>query len=70
MVDGDLPADLVYQITKATFEQLERFRGSYPTIAGFTLEAAPKGGLIPYHEGAIRYYRERGVWPESGAATR
>jgi TRAP transporter TAXI family solute receptor len=64
MVDGDLPADLVYQITKATFEQLERFRGSYPTIAGFTLDVAPRGGLIPYHDGAIRYYRERGVWPE------
>ena len=65
MVDAELPADLVYQITKATFEQLDRFRGSYPTIAGFTLEVAPTGGLIPYHDGAIRYYRERDVWPES-----
>lgn len=64
MVTADLPPDLVYQITKATFEQLDRFRGSYPTIAGFTLEAAPQGGLIPYHDGAIRYYRERGVWSE------
>jgi hypothetical protein len=65
MVSADLPAELVYQITKATFEQLDRFRGSYPTIAGFTLEAAPTGGLIPYHEGAIRYYRERNVWPDT-----
>jgi TRAP transporter TAXI family solute receptor len=70
MVSADLSADLVYQITKATFDHLERFRGSYPTIAGFTLEIAPKGGLIPYHDGAIRYYRERGVWPEPEAATR
>jgi TRAP transporter TAXI family solute receptor len=72
MVGAELPAEVVYQITKATFEQLERFRASYPTIAGFTLEAASTGGLIPYHDGAIRYYRERGVWPapEAGAATR
>lgn len=65
MVSADLSEELVYQITKATFENLERFRGSYPTIAGFTLEVAPQGGLIPYHDGAIRYYRERGVWPEA-----
>jgi len=72
MVSAELPEELVYQITKATFENLERFRGSYPTIADFTLEVAPQGGLIPYHEGAIRYYRERGVWPEGhpGTATR
>lgn len=70
MVSAELPADLVYQITKATFDELERFRSSYPTIAGFTLEVAPRDGLIPYHDGAVRYYRERGVWPESGAATR
>ncbi|MBI2186900.1 MAG: TAXI family TRAP transporter solute-binding subunit [Acidobacteria bacterium] len=72
MVSAELPADLVYQITKATFDELERFRGSYPTIAGFTLEVAPKDGLIPYHEGAIRYYRERGVWADGApaAATR
>jgi hypothetical protein len=72
MVSAELPAELVYQITKATFENVERLRSSYPTLASFSLEMAPKGGLIPYHEGAIRYYRERGVWPESdaGASTR
>ncbi|WP_413252055.1 hypothetical protein [Thermus sp.] len=21
-----------------------------------------RGGRIPYHEGAVRYFRERGVW--------
>lgn len=62
MVGAELPADLVYQITKATFENVERLRSSYPTLANFSLEVAPTGGLIPYHDGAIRYYRERGVW--------
>lgn len=68
MVGAELPADLVYQITKAAFENVERLRSSYPTLGNFSLEVAPKGGLIPYHDGAIRYYRERGVWPESDAA--
>jgi hypothetical protein len=64
MVDAELPEDLVYQITKATFDNIQRIRDSYPTIANFSLEAAPMGGLIPYHDGAIRYYRERGVWAD------
>ena len=64
IVDAELPEDLVYQITKATFENIQRIRDSYPTLATFSLEAAPTGGLIPYHEGAIRYYRERGVWSD------
>ncbi|MGH9253197.1 MAG: TAXI family TRAP transporter solute-binding subunit [Vicinamibacterales bacterium] len=67
MVSAELPEDLVYQITKATFDNIDRFRGSYPTIVDFSLEVAAKGGLIPYHDGAIRYYRERGVWPESSS---
>ncbi|OFW49772.1 MAG: hypothetical protein A3G77_01070 [Acidobacteria bacterium RIFCSPLOWO2_12_FULL_68_19] len=67
MTSADVPEDLVYGITKATFENIDRFRSSYPTIADFSLEVAPKDGLIPYHEGAIRYYRERGVWPERGS---
>lgn len=62
MVGAELPEELVYQITKATFENIDRFRSSYPTLAEFSLEVAPTGGLIPYHDGAIRYYRERGVW--------
>ena len=68
MVGADLPEDLVYRITKATFDNLERVRSSYPTLANFSLDVAPTGGLIPYHEGAIRYYRERGVWPDPKSA--
>jgi TRAP transporter TAXI family solute receptor len=64
MVDAALPEDLVYQITKATFDNIQRIRDSYPTIAAFSLDVAPTGGLIPYHDGAIRYYRERGVWAD------
>ena len=64
MADAELPEDLVYQITKATFDNIQRIRESYPTLANFSLEVAPTGGLIPYHDGAIRYYRERGVWAD------
>jgi TRAP transporter TAXI family solute receptor len=70
MVSADLPEELVYQITRATFDNIDRVRSSYPTVANFSLDVAPKDGLIPYHDGAIRYYRERGVWPRTEAETR
>ncbi len=67
MVDAELPDELVYQITRATFDNIGRIRNSYPTLAKFSLEVAATGGLIPYHDGAIRYYRERGVWNETAS---
>jgi TRAP transporter TAXI family solute receptor len=68
MVTSELPADVVYGIAKATFEHIDRVRSSYPTLARFSVEAAVQGGLIPFHDGAIRYYRERGVWPPPSEA--
>lgn len=64
VVNANLVDDLVYQIVKAFFENLERIRKSHPTLMDFGLEDAARGGLIPFHEGAIRYYREQGVWTE------
>ena len=68
MVSAGLPGDLVYQIAKAVFENIDRLRASYPTLGQFSLEVAAQDGLIPFHDGAIRYYQEMGVWPEAAPA--
>lgn len=64
VVNANLPSDIVYQVIKATFENLDVLRRSHPTLETFSVDNASKGGLIPYHEGAIRYYKEQGVWTE------
>ncbi len=64
VANANVPDDVMYQIIKATFENLDVLRRSHPTLEAFGLENAAEGGLIPYHEGAIRYYREQGVWVE------
>lgn len=64
VANANVPDDIIYQIIKATFENLDVLRRAHPTLENFGLENAAIGGLIPYHEGAIRYYREQGVWPE------
>ena len=65
VANANVPDDVMYQIIKATFENLDVLRRSHPSLETFGLENAAKGGLIPYHEGAIRYYREQGVWIET-----
>ena len=68
MVNAGLPEELVYEIAKAIFENIDRLRGSYPTLGQFSLDVAVQDGLIPFHDGAIRYYQETGVWPEAAPA--
>jgi len=48
-------------MTKALFENLDSFRRLHPSLSHLIPERMIKDGLTaPLHEGAIRYYRERG----------
>lgn len=54
-------ADMVYQLVKAVFDNLERLRHMHPAFAELKEEQMIRAGLsAPLHEGALRYYRERG----------
>ena len=54
-------AETVYQTVKAVFENFDRFKRLHPAFATLKEEEMIKDGLsAPLHEGAIRYYKERG----------
>jgi uncharacterized protein len=59
----DLNPELVYQVTKMIFEKRDDFITSHKAMANdFSLENAmsqPK--LAPFHPGALRYYKEKGL---------
>lgn len=57
-----LPEDLVYAIMKTIFEHLEEIRPSYAELVHLTLANAIQYPAIPFHEGAVRYYKEKGIW--------
>ena len=59
----DQPDDLVYQITKALWNDNTRKLLDKGHAKGkvITLENATKGVLIPYHPGAEKYYKEIGA---------
>jgi hypothetical protein len=58
---ADLPDDLVYNLTKALWENLDRMKAAHARGGDLTLTGALAGMPLPVHPGAERYYRERGV---------
>ena len=55
------PADTVYQVVKAVFDNFEEFKKLHPALAHLKPENMIKDGLsAPLHDGAVRYYKEKG----------
>lgn len=54
-------ADVVYKVTKVLFENLGDFHGTAKAAKSVTLAGVCTGLSLPLHEGAKRYYKEKGV---------
>jgi TRAP transporter TAXI family solute receptor len=55
------PAETVYQVVKAVFDNFEEFKKLHPALSHLKAEDMVKAGLsAPLHEGAVRYYKEKG----------
>jgi TRAP transporter TAXI family solute receptor len=55
--------DVVYKMTKTLHEQAEAVAKSSPTLRGFTPAGMAKvTDAVQYHPGAIKYYKEKGLW--------
>jgi uncharacterized protein len=55
------PAETVYQVVKAVFDNFDEFKKLHPALANLKPESMIKDGLsAPLHEGAVRYYKEKG----------
>jgi TRAP transporter TAXI family solute receptor len=61
VVRPDMDANLVYQIVKIICEHKEVIQKSQRNSREFDAEFAANSTAIPYHEGAVRYYKEVGA---------
>jgi TRAP transporter TAXI family solute receptor len=53
--------ETVYQLVKGVFDNFDDFKGLHPAFANLTeAEMVSEGLSAPLHDGAARYYRERG----------
>lgn len=71
LTKADLSDDAAYEVTKTFFEHADGIERVHPAGAEYTLENAFRGADfytgelgLQFHPGAIRYYKEQGVWPE------
>ena len=54
--------EIIYQVVKALFEQLNQFKNAHPRLNNLTRKGMANQGLIvPIHDGAKRYYVETGL---------
>jgi TRAP transporter TAXI family solute receptor len=61
VTSAKVPADTVYIITKAVFDNFDEFKKLHPAFANLDPKNMVQDGLsAPLHEGAARYYREKG----------
>ena len=52
-------------MTRTLHENAEAVAKSSPTLRGFVAkDMAKKTNLAQYHPGAIKYYKEKGLWPQ------
>jgi TRAP transporter TAXI family solute receptor len=62
------PADIVYGVTKSMIVNYAAYKDGAPGAAGLELARQNFTWVLPYHEGAVRAFREAGVWkPEHEA---
>jgi TRAP transporter TAXI family solute receptor len=53
--------ETVYQVVKAVFDNFDEFKKLHPALAALKPENMVKDGLsAPLHEGALKYYKEKG----------
>ena len=61
-------SDFVYSLTRAINENYDEHKDADPGSIGWALESQVFQWVVPYHEGAVNYWREIGVWTEETEA--
>jgi TRAP transporter TAXI family solute receptor len=62
VTSADVPDEVVYEVVKAVFENIDQFKGLHPAFANLDPAQMANDGLsAPLHPGAERYFREAGL---------
>lgn len=70
VVSADLTDETVYLITKSIFDNLPYLHRVDPLLTGLALDQALLGMSLPLHPGALRYFKEAGLIPDTVKPTK
>lgn len=65
MTYADRPADPIYAVTKGMIDTYNAYKDSAPGAEGMALSLQNFQWVVPYHDGAIRMFKEKGVWTDA-----
>jgi TRAP transporter TAXI family solute receptor len=61
IVGSDLKEEVIYKLTRTLFENQAELATAHAKGKELNLKTATKGVSIPFHPGAIKYYKEKGA---------
>ncbi len=61
IVSASAGEDEVYNLTKAIFDNIDAIKAEHAKGAELSLENATEGLTVPFHAGAAKYFKEKGI---------
>lgn len=61
--------ELIYQITKTIWENREEIAAKHPAGKAINAKNVARNTGIEYHSGAVKFYKEAGIWPTVAGET-
>ena len=65
---ASMDPDIVYGVVKAIYDHSDEFADTHPAAKYWSLKHRPVANAVPYHEGSIRYFKEKGLWTAENQA--